>query len=386
VVDTTASALEQVCVGRPDIALIRSELPELDCDVLLRCIRKFPGLSLLPVVMVQESWDEESLQLAERSGVEHRLTKPFRLREVSGNILRMASRFRKSARPSMALRPGLVLKDRFLLREPVHQSRHHVIYEAFDQREKQVVACKALRPDAMAEPKAVERFSCEVRALKKLSHPSILPLLDDGVEPVTRIPFFLMPYWPHGTLADRLEQEGALPLAEAIVLTGKLADALEAMHERELLHCDVKASNVLLTEDGEPILADFGFALHMREKHLWPDVPAGTPSAMAPEQFSVPPDLDGRSDLFSLGLLFVELATGEHLLASLPIHDIHHQVTTSDLRRSSLVQERIPAFARELCMRSLARHREERFPSAYAMAQACRAVLGTMKNRADFVS
>jgi tetratricopeptide (TPR) repeat protein len=188
-----------------------------------------------------------------------------------------------------------------------------VVYAAWDERLERRVALKQIRPDGADDPRRRERFRREARAVARLDHPAIVRIHDLVETPEGD--WLVLQYVEGVTLAERLRQ-GPLPPGQLLSLARDVLSALEAAHAQGLLHRDLKAENVMLERSGRAMVLDFGLA-----KLYTPDAPAsgnpptasgglvGTYRSMSPEQANGFP-LDPRSDLFSLGVLLYEAATG----------------------------------------------------------------------------
>jgi serine/threonine protein kinase len=207
-----------------------------------------------------------------------------------------------------------------------------VVYRAEDVQLHRPVALKVLLPSLAACPAARERFLHEARAAAAVEHDHVVPIWQVGKD--CGVPFIAMPLLRGESLDQRLDREGRLPLAEVLRIGRQTARGLAAAHARGLVHCDVKPSNLWLEDRGdkrpaclpgqepasEPLAAtggdvkilDFGLARAVGDDslRLHQDTVAGTPSYMAPEQ-SRGGDVDGRTDLFSLGCVLYRMATGE---------------------------------------------------------------------------
>lgn len=182
-----------------------------------------------------------------------------------------------------------------------------VVFLARDHALDRQVAIKVLRPE-LATALAAERFQLEARLLAKLRHPHVVPVFvaseADGLS------HYVMEYIEGGTLEDRLTS-GPLPAAEALTLANQLLDALEAVHGHGIVHRDIKPSNIFLVH-GRAILTDFGIARSEGAPASTLSTPGslvGTPAYMAPEQLAMQPATP-RSDLYSLGMVLFEAATG----------------------------------------------------------------------------
>ena len=183
------------------------------------------------------------------------------------------------------------------------------VYLARDLKHEREVALKVVHRDLDVAP---TRFLAEIRTLAKLQHPHILPLHDSGLWEGT--PFFAMPYLRGETLRDRIARTGALPIPTAVAITRQIADALEHAHRQGIVHRDIKPANILLAED-HAYIADFGIAHVINaaasDTSTSTGVAVGTPAYMSPEQAAGERNLDGRSDIYSLGCVCYEMLTGE---------------------------------------------------------------------------
>jgi eukaryotic-like serine/threonine-protein kinase len=189
-----------------------------------------------------------------------------------------------------------------------------VVYRARDLRHDRLVAVKVLRPGV---PGGAERFVREIRLASPLVHPHIIPLYDSGA--VNGTPYFVMPFIDGESLRSRLQREGSLPVADAAQIAGEVAEALEYAHGRGILHRDIKPENILL-QSGHALVADFGVARAVTEAAAHAEVSGerltgaglvvGTAEYMSPEQASGERDVDGRSDLYSLGCVLYEMLSG----------------------------------------------------------------------------
>lgn len=191
------------------------------------------------------------------------------------------------------------------------------IYLARDPGLRRTLAVKVLRTELLADDQARSRFQREAQVIAGLSHPNIV-----GVHTVGELrdgtPYFVMDYVAGGSLADRLEAEGPLPVSEVRKIVGEVASALSAAHARGVVHRDIKASNILMdSEAGRVLVTDWGIAALDPTVDLSPDdrltrtgMVIGSPRYMSPEQLAGD-DVGPESDLYSLGLLAFELLTGE---------------------------------------------------------------------------
>jgi serine/threonine protein kinase len=242
------------------------------------------------------------------------------------------------------------------------------VYRATDMALQRPVAIKLLPPPPEETVQTV--FLREAELQRSLVHPGILPLYDWGYE--GHQGFLVFPLCPGSTAWQR--KEVAIRPRAAADLVGKVALALDYLHSHGIIHCDVKPHNILLDTAGQPRLIDFGLARrdHERELPRW----AGTPAYMSPEQLCAQP-LDGRSDVYSLGVTLYELLAGR-----LPFHPgLLNREGIEELRRQVIHDVPVPPSAHnrsspaqldEICMRALAKRPEDRYQTAGAMAEEIR--------------
>lgn len=184
------------------------------------------------------------------------------------------------------------------------------VYLAVQESLHRRVALKVMAPALAADRSFGERFLREARTVAQLTHPNILAAYDIGAAGYSY--YMAMEYVPGGDLKQRMRQ-GALPPEQALVILKQMAKALGYAHHKGFVHRDVKPENVLFREDGTAVLADFGIAKAVGSgtKMTGTGMTVGTAHYMSPEQAQGRRDLDGRSDLYSLGIVFYEMLTGQ---------------------------------------------------------------------------
>jgi streptogramin lyase len=185
-----------------------------------------------------------------------------------------------------------------------------VVYRAYDSRLKRSVAVKLVAPERSADDRFRERFLAESELAAALEHPNVVPIYDAG-ELDGRL-YLVMRYVEGSDLKALLREQGPLEPARAVAICAQLADALDAAHERGLVHRDVKPSNVLLDQHERAYLADFGLSRRLADHApgLAATESLGTPAYVAPEQIRGD-DVDGRADQYSLACLLYESLSGE---------------------------------------------------------------------------
>ena len=186
------------------------------------------------------------------------------------------------------------------------------VYKARQPGLDRIVALKIIPPQTATGPGFIERFNREARALAKLNHPNIVAVYEFGQ--ANGLPFFIMEF-VDGLNLRQLERAGKLSAREALQIVPQICEALQFAHDEGIVHRDIKPENILLDKKGRVKIADFGIAKILSGG---PDVAItetggsiGTPHYMAPEQMEKPTTVDHRADIFSLGVVFYEMLTGE---------------------------------------------------------------------------
>jgi serine/threonine protein kinase len=187
-----------------------------------------------------------------------------------------------------------------------------IVYKARDPQIDRIVALKTVplrgqEPDAETEYRM--RFMNEAQAAGRLHHPGIVAVFDVGEEPEHHDPYIVLEYVPGEALNRVLKREKKLFLATALQFAVEIAEALDYAHNQGVTHRDIKPGNILITPDGHPKIADFGIAKLNLAHFTLPGKVLGTPAYMAPEQLAGE-GADGRSDLFSLGVILYTMVVG----------------------------------------------------------------------------
>ena len=204
------------------------------------------------------------------------------------------------------------LTDRYRIERELGRGGMATVYLAHDLRHDRPVALKLLHPD-LAASLGDDRFQREIRLAARLQHPHILTVYDSG-EAAGRL-WFTMPYVEGESLRGRLARERQLPVEDAIRIAREAAQALQYAHDHGVVHRDIKPENMLLTRDGNTLVADFGVARALSgtaESRLTETgLAIGTPAYMSPEQASGDRNLDARSDVYSLAAVLYEMLAGQ---------------------------------------------------------------------------
>ncbi|MGC2256921.1 MAG: protein kinase [Candidatus Sulfotelmatobacter sp.] len=246
-----------------------------------------------------------------------------------------------------------------------------VVYKARDPKINRVVAVKTISlagQPADEEQEYRERFYREAEAAGRLSHPGIVTIFDVGEEPETRAPYIVMEF-VGGQSLDKLlsAQDRKLPLETALQLTLELAEALDCAHGQGVVHRDLKPANILLTEDGHAKIADFGVAKLNLANHTLAGRALGTPAYMSPEQLNGEA-VDGRSDLFSLGVVLYTILTGYRPFQGNSALTVSYKVVNRDPIPATVLDTELPPALDYIIARAMAKDPAQRYQRGMEMA------------------
>src|SRR5580658_437845 len=246
-----------------------------------------------------------------------------------------------------------------------------VVYKARDPKINRVVAVKTVSLTGQpleAELEYRERFFREAEAAGRLSHPGIVTIFDVGEEPETRAPYIVMEFVSGPSLETMLSGDNrTLPLEAALQLTLELAEALDCAHGQGVVHRDLKPANILLTEDGHAKIADFGVAKLNLSNHTLAGRALGTPAYMSPEQLNGE-NVDGRSDLFSLGVVLYTVLTGYRPFQGNSALTVSYKVVNRDPIPATVLETELPQGLDYIISRAMAKDPAQRYQRGMEMA------------------
>lgn len=264
------------------------------------------------------------------------------------------------------LQAGTRLSGRYRIVEVIGVGAMGVVYRARDEELDVELALKLLRPTADGQSDSVERFRREILLARQVSHPNVVRIHDIGQD--GDIIFLTMDLVGGNTLHERLA-EGPLTIDETVRIGAQIADALHAAHDRQVVHRDLKPANILLGDDGRAYVTDFGVARSIDEPSLTVAGRVfGTPDYLSPEQVRGDP-LDGRSDLYALGLILCQAMTGRLPFSGETTEETLAQRSVGRVLDPLSLDSRLPRWLGRVIQRCLARDPGDRYPNGAALAR-----------------
>ena len=262
---------------------------------------------------------------------------------------------------------------KYIIHEELGRGGMARVFRATDTHLQRSVALKILLPALAADPEYSQRFEREAVTAANLHHPNIVTIFDVGE--VQQIAYIAMEYVAGRTLQAVIDERGKLGLGYAVALLLPVADALDYAHTHQAVHRDIKPHNIMINADGRVVLMDFGIAqapIAGTQRLTRSGVFMGTPEYIAPEQAGAGP-VDGRSDLYSLGIVAFEIITGRvPFTGTVPELLVAHSYTPAPAVSALLAGA--PATLDTIFERALAKKPEQRPPSARAFIDAIRVV------------
>jgi serine/threonine-protein kinase len=275
------------------------------------------------------------------------------------------------------------LKGRYAIERPLGEGGMAIVFLARDERHDRHVALKVLRPE-LAPEIGTERFLREIKIAAGLTHPHILPLYDSGES--DGFLFYVMPNMEGKSLRDRLQVEQQLPMDEALRVAQEVASALDYAHRHGVVHRDIKPENILLHE-GAAVVADFGIGKAISaagEAITQTGLAVGTPAYMSPEQSTAETEVDGRSDVYSLGCVLYEMLTGEQPYMGASAQAVIAKRFISPVPHVKVLRD-VPDALDATVTRALARTPVDRHATAAEFAAALRNALSSPGSTPDGV-
>ncbi len=257
---------------------------------------------------------------------------------------------------------GRIFDDRYTIVSVIGEGESAVVFGAFDGVTGDTVALKMLRPDCNENSPAAERFETEIRLLSQFDHPNIVRLLDSSAGGDYR--YFVMEYIEGITLKKHIIGRGALEMDEILFLSKQILSALSHVHEKGIVHSDIKPQNIVIVGSGNVKLMDFGISKTLsNQTNEISDTAVGTVQYVSPEQAEGKP-LDYLSDLYSFGVMLYEMATG-----ILPfIHENANRIAAMHVSETpippSFINESVSPGLEKVILRAMEKQPVDRFLSA----------------------
>lgn len=259
------------------------------------------------------------------------------------------------------------------------------VYKGYQPSLQRYVAIKAIPSQADGSPDNtfVKRFTNEARVVARLNHPNIVPIHDYGEDNAWA--FIVMEYIASGTLRERIlkaeTQHTRLDLPLALDLLAQAALALDCAHQHSVIHRDVKPGNMLLRTEDHLLLSDFGIAaiLEANQSLTRTGASVGTPQYMAPEQGTPGGVVDARTDIYALGVVLFQCATGRlPFIADTPMGIIYKQIHEQPPRPAAIVPS-LPPLVDQIILRAMAKDARARYQYAHEMADELRTAAGELR-------
>ncbi len=266
------------------------------------------------------------------------------------------------------------LEGRYTIEGPLGEGGMALVFLARDVKHDRQVAVKVLRPE-LAASLGADRFLREIQITAKLQHPHILPLYDSG--DADGLLFYVMPFVEGESLSEYIAREKQLSIDEAIRITREVAGALGHAHSYGLIHRDIKPENIMMS-GGHAIVADFGIAKAVSDagggQMTQTGTTIGTPAYMSPEQAAGALDLDGRTDLYSLGCMLYEMLVGQIPFTGPTAQAIIARHTMDQVPPPSIMRQSIAPELEDVIFCSMAKSPADRFRTAQEMIDALKTI------------
>ena len=265
------------------------------------------------------------------------------------------------------------ISSRYTIESELGHGGMATVYLAHERKHDRKVAIKVMRPE-LAASLGGQRFLREIGIVARLSHPHIVPLIDSG--DAEGALYYVSPYIAGGSLRDRLQRDGRLPVAEALRIAEEIGAALDYAHRNGFVHRDVKPENILFA-DGHAVLGDFGVAQVCcapgTEQITEIGLAVGTPAYMSPEQVSGEQNLPVASDIYSLACVVYEMLTGQPPFTGPNAAATMAKHITTPPRPLRALRGEIPQGVERAIAKGLAKDPAERFASAHEFVAALHA-------------
>jgi serine/threonine protein kinase len=311
-----SEALSLLSGGHIDLVLLDLDMPEVSGFDVLRDLRGIYSRQDLPVIIVTGTYGSQDTVSAFDQGANDFVTKPVNLPQLLARIRTQLECRSPEVSPSSKIEIGTVVGGSYRLDELIGKGRFGSVYRATHLKLRRQVAIKLLQADFQTDSDALARFEVEGISTCRIQHPNAVSVLDFNVTP-TGVPYLVLELLKGFPLSDELAQKPWLSPQRSLEILSPVCEVLSEAHGLDIIHRDIKPQNIFLHHGrtGEVVkVLDFGIAKMLGDGHghdlTMEGSTPGTPTYMSPERLSDLP-YDGRSDVYSLGILLYTMLTGQ---------------------------------------------------------------------------
>jgi serine/threonine protein kinase/Tfp pilus assembly protein PilF len=273
-----------------------------------------------------------------------------------------ASRTETIKLPSIDLNSGSTFAERYQIIEELGKGGMGRVYRALDKKLNEEIAIKLIRPEIAWDAETVKRFRTELKTARQVVHKNVARMFDLNEE--QGVPYITMEYVRGENLKNLIRKVGRLSAQQAVPIAKQVAEGLAEAHRREVVHRDLKPQNIMIDEQGKARITDFGLARLKKTDDATATAPVmGTPAYVSPEQVEGLP-VDGRSDLYSLGIVMYEMVTGKPPFQGDSPYSIALQHIVAALPDPRGVNPEIPESLSRVIMKCLEKDRKRRYQNA----------------------
>jgi serine/threonine-protein kinase len=274
---------------------------------------------------------------------------------------------------------GKILNNRYKIIKEIGRGGMAIVYSARDTLLERTVALKMLRPEYKSDAEFIDKFRQEARAVARLSHPNVVSIYDIVVDD-ERI-YLVMEIVEGKTLKDIIKERNKLSIAESLEIARQIAAALSVAHGNQIVHCDIKPHNIILNDDMEVKVTDFGIARALSNSTVKvTETVVGSAHYFSPEQ-AKGGEIKAYSDVYSLGVVLYEMTTGElPFQGESPISVALKHIQQKPVEPSHINSD-IPEEVNKLIMKAIAKDPADRYQDAYEMRQQITYCLKNLKNK-----
>lgn len=349
-------ALDYVLQNRPQCLIVDVTMPLLSGLEFCERVHGHLGLNAPPTIFLSASHDEELISKAYAAGAVDFLVKPVLIGELMGKLRKVV----KSMGAQKKAEKKLQRLGDYEVIDILARGGMSVIYEARHRDFEKTLAIKVLHTD-QCDQDSLLRFRREIQLLASLEHPHLARFIESGRH--KDVFFFVMELVEGETLNEHIDLYGPMDWQQAYEVSHQVAQAVQHLHQKQVLHRDIKPANILLEASRGAVLVDLGLAKHFRDLQLTQsDVMIGTPLYIAPEVFEQ--NLcDERSDLFSLGMVTLQMLMGRRPLLETNLYEIFSLIADKQVPKAEHLDD-VPDFFAHAIDRLLEVRSGDRFQSA----------------------